>query len=323
MSKYPKTLRAWIDNPKDIHKLLKKDYFPRAKDRKVLWSFSNDRDKYVMIDNYLNYIWSFMHCHFGVIYDVKEYDKEPGDRAGLCAINTGLLSSSQFGSNYFYMIFTRQGDVWHLEGFFIFGYDTDPYKARLPFQSSEGRLPVVYKKPILENVLVKLVGHFYDRRYRMTTAFQKKLEDFADDYRHRCCFCNLLIKDRIIEKQICNEGIPINPVLLMDIWPEKKNKQRRCVNPRFDFVYPVFDVNKKNLDGCLCLNSEKQRDGCQYMEAKTLLSPKMAYYDALIVSSHTELNSDSSWLTRERVEQSIKDGCQNKKKRRVKPSSRC
>ena len=309
-----KSLRQWINNPSSLNSLIKKELFPRSFDPIDSWTFSNETSPYSGINNYLNFVWAFMHTHNGVVYDCVDYENEPGDQASMCGINTGLKAKREFGGDYIFMVFSRHDNKWMIEGFRARGHDHDSYESKLHLSTCRLVLPKMYKKPIPEEVIVDKIMeyHFYENRHRATTRFRNSIIDYTGGEEGKASqVCNWLIRQRIQKENNGSGPFKIDPIPLQEIWFASGAQNEQCANPRFDLVYPIFDQNKTELDGCLCLNRRKNKGRIQEMKAKTLFSPKMAYRDALVLCSHSELNSPSSWLSKENVEKSIENGCED------------
>lgn len=311
-----KSIHQWINNSSSLGEIIRKDYIPYAADSIDLWRFSNDRSQSEGIINYLNYMWSFMSIHEGIVYDVEDFEVNPGDKASCAFFNTGLMSSVEYGPDFFFAIFSKADTVWHLNGLFIRGYNDIEYRELLRQRAYKSVLPVHYKKPLLNEVRVERIrgSHFYcDNIHRTTTRFKNTINSFAPDdtVAQHILYCNWVLWQRIRKSESEPQDLfAIEHSNLLEIWyaGEAKGNDFKCKNPRLDFVFPVFDLNQSCLDGCICLKHRKSKDGIQTMTVKTLFTPKMAYRDALLLKKHNELAS--SWLNKSNVEQSIQDGCE-------------
>lgn len=317
-----KFLKEWISNADKLEELIDKELLQRSRDSIETWSFTGT-NAHTQILNYLNTVWAFMHTHNGVIYDICDFDNEPGDRATMCGINTGLISKPEFGNDYIFMLFARNNNAWSIEGFRVPGFDKGVNESKLNLQTKVHHLPHRYIKPIPEEILVeRLQGyHFYQKKRRTTIRFRNSIIDYANG-RLYSKECNWLIRQRIqlikedkvsvsAKHQANDKLFHIDCSKLKPIWYASGAEKEKCANPRFDFVYPIFDIENKELDGCLCLNRKKGEGDFQVMKAITLFSPRMAYQDALVLSSHTNLNSPNSWLNKDSVNKSIDNGCKD------------
>ena len=317
----------WISN--DKHNLIHKvdvGYFKYVDEEPADWNFSDEKDKYLGFLNYLNYIWLFKHYFCGILYDKyedEEYDV-PSEDATMAAFNLHLKSSEEHGSLPFYAVFDRNHNSryksdWFLRSIILQnGHSEFEEKLHLSKDHTPGPETLIETSLPSEVKFTSFnTDHFYERLSRLPEYIRSRIKNKTD-------LTSFILKSIFGEYEKGKDGVyrynqndasqntvkDFDPGYLIEKWyaeVPKGNTPGRLLNPNTNsFLYPIYVDNEVDPGAALVFERLPQIDQISSFEGKTIYSLRYAYRNALLLWGVSGL--EETWLTKDSVEKSIKNG---------------